>query len=149
MEDESKVGDHGTESDRSETDKKQTSTQFAKASIDKDGSNGVGAEVESMDAGETKTESEKTKELLVRANAFRDGAIQIFINLAKAKYDEGQKEHGGFLVTDVSFQDMEAEVIDLWFYIQAMKSKAYIVCKEQRDVLFHNRVKDTDQEQTD
>ena len=144
MEDESKVRGDGSNTDRSETSEKQTSTQFAKASIDKDGSNGIGAEVESMDAGETETKSKKTEELLLRANAFRDGAIQIFMNLAKAKYDAGQAEHGGFLVTDVSFSDMEAEVIDLWFYIQAMKSKAYIICKDQRDALFHNRVKDTD-----
>jgi hypothetical protein len=144
-----KIGSDGSNANRSKISKKQTSTQFAKASINSDGSNGIGAEVESMDAGETETENKKTKELLLRANAFRDGAIQIFNNLAKEKYDAGQREHGGFLVADTSFQDMEAEVIDLWFYIQAMKSKVYIVCKDQRDILFHNRAKDTDQKQTD
>ena len=53
----------------------------------------------------------------------RDRQIEKFTLLAKAKYDTGQKEHGGLLTETVNWKDLEDEVIDLWFYISSMREK--------------------------
>lgn len=144
MDNETSKSDHGTDSNRPETDEEQTSTETSNPGEHSDGSNGGGGEVESMVEGQTQEEHKKTKELLLRAGEFRDASIQIFINRAREKYDKGQEEHGGFLPTDVSFNDLEEEIIDLWFYLQGMKSKCYMLCPEQRDILFQPRVKSVD-----
>ena len=38
---------------------------------------------------------------------------------ARAKYDAGQKEHGGLLIHRDCLAELEAELIDAWFYYQA------------------------------
>ena len=54
---------------------------------------------------------------------FRDGAIEDFVTLAFNKYNKGQEEHGGYLPDRASFQDLEEEIIDLWFYVRAMRHR--------------------------
>ena len=54
---------------------------------------------------------------------FRDKAIADFNVMAKAKYDKGQVEHGGFLVARADFDDMEEEIVDLWVYVRAMRQR--------------------------
>ena len=54
---------------------------------------------------------------------FRDDSLRRFLDAAKEKYDKGQEEHGGFIVDRVDFKDLEEEIIDLWFYIQALRHK--------------------------
>ena len=59
-----------------------------------------------------------------REARLRDKAIAHFRKAAFAKYNRGQKEHGGFLPDRLhDFTSLEEEVIDLWFYIQALKHK--------------------------
>lgn len=64
-----------------------------------------------------------------RAASIRDRAMCRFQALAPAKYDRGQAEHGtpsGTVITDPSrdlFADMENEIIDLWFYVQALRER--------------------------
>ncbi len=142
MDDEIKI-DNGFESDRPKVSEEDSSAQTTNTSEVRNRGIEDGELVESMVEGDNpKGEAEKDQKLLItKANEFRDGAMQIFLNKAKAKYDAGQKEHGGFLPADVSMHDLEDEIIDAWFYIQAMKSKLYVLCKEHRGVIFHNRVK--------
>ena len=66
------------------------------------------------------TESE---ELLEEANRIKNQAIDAFRSKAFQKYDAGQKEHGGLLTERVSLEDLEDEIIDLWFYLQALKER--------------------------
>jgi hypothetical protein len=66
---------------------------------------------------------EEEKELLRRANLIKDDAIGHFIKRSGAKYDAGQREHGGLITFRVTLEDLEDEIIDLWFYLQAFKSK--------------------------
>lgn len=54
---------------------------------------------------------------------FRDKAIADFSVMAKTKYDKGQVEHGGFLVDRADFDDIEEEIVDLWFYVRAMRQR--------------------------
>lgn len=145
MDDEVKI-DNGPESDRAKVSKEDTTTETTNKGDIRDGSIEDAELVEQVvegDNSERKAEKDP-KLLLTRANEFRDGAMQIFLNKAKAKYDAGQQEHGGFLPADVSMHDLEDEIIDLWFYLQAMKSKLYVTCKEQKDIIFHKRAKHTD-----
>jgi len=53
----------------------------------------------------------------------RDIAIKRFNEMAPTKYNKGQREHGGILTDRDVWADMEQEVIDMWFYIQAAKIK--------------------------
>ena len=53
----------------------------------------------------------------------RDDAIERFISIAAPKFDAGEAEHMGNLDRRVQWEDLEYEVIDLWFYIQSMKAK--------------------------
>tara|TARA_Y100001973_G_C5142438_1_gene303664 strand:- start:508 stop:810 length:303 start_codon:yes stop_codon:yes gene_type:complete len=53
----------------------------------------------------------------------RDEAIQDFTLKAYAKFNCGQDEHGGNLDKRVRFRDIEDEIIDLWFYVQSMRTK--------------------------
>jgi len=56
--------------------------------------------------------------------ASRDAALVRFQDLAAAKYEAGQKEHGGNLWEKPGLlNNMEEEVIDAWFYIQALKQQ--------------------------
>ena len=64
--------------------------------------------------------SHREKEL---ANIFKNTAIGTFIASAGKKYDKGQAEHGGFLVDKVTFEDIQQELIDAWFYVCAMQAK--------------------------
>ena len=47
--------------------------------------------------------------------------IDRFNKLAFKKFMQGQAEHGGCLVDKVTLDHMEEEVIDLWFYIAALR----------------------------
>ncbi len=53
----------------------------------------------------------------------RDVSIEKFMLLARSKYNAGQREHGGNLVENVKFKDLEDEIIDLWFYVQSLRMK--------------------------
>ena len=48
-------------------------------------------------------------------------SVDRFNKLATAKYMAGQAEHGGNLVNKVRLENAEEEIIDLWFYIQALR----------------------------
>lgn len=61
--------------------------------------------------------------LLELAGQFRDKALGIFGERAKRKYDHGQREHGGYLPSRCRLDDLEEELIDAWFYLQAMKQR--------------------------
>ena len=51
-------------------------------------------------------------------------ALARFAQLAPKKYDRGQQEHQGILTNRRGLlNDMEEEIIDLWFYLQAFKMK--------------------------
>ena len=56
-------------------------------------------------------------------NEIRDIALERFQKAAKSKYDKGQKEHGGLITDRILVDELENEVIDLWFYVQALKLK--------------------------
>ena len=60
----------------------------------------------------------------------RDAAIERFDSVASPKFDAGQKEHGGNLDLRVQWEDLEYEVMDLWFYIQSMKRKCSLLAEE-------------------
>lgn len=53
----------------------------------------------------------------------RDQALERFNKLARKKYDAGQKEHGGLLTDRFLVDELEKEIIDAWFYVQAMRLK--------------------------
>ena len=56
-------------------------------------------------------------------NGIRDFALKRFEEAAKAKYDAGQEEHGGLITDRKLFAELEAEIIDQWFYLQAIRIK--------------------------
>jgi hypothetical protein len=56
-------------------------------------------------------------------NQIRDDAIVRFIEIAVPKFDKGQEEHGGNLDERASFEDLEDEIVDLFFYLQSLKHK--------------------------
>jgi hypothetical protein len=60
----------------------------------------------------------------------RDAAIERFNIVAAPKFDAGQNEHGGNLDLRVQWEDLEYEVMDLWFYIQSMKRKSSLLAEE-------------------
>lgn len=53
----------------------------------------------------------------------RDKAIEQFTTFARYKYDKGHAEHGGSILDRCMIDDMEAEIVDMWFYLQALKIK--------------------------
>ena len=63
------------------------------------------------------------KELLEEANRIKQAALDAFVSKAFDKYDKGQREHGGLITERVSLEDLEDEIIDLWFYLQALRVK--------------------------
>ena len=56
-------------------------------------------------------------------NEIRDFALERFAKLAKAKYDAGQEEHGGLITDRKLFDELECEIMDMWFYLQAIRIK--------------------------
>ena len=51
-------------------------------------------------------------------------AISLFMKKAESKYRQGQAEHEGNLWEKSKLiEEMENEVIDQWFYVQALKQK--------------------------
>ena len=66
------------------------------------------------------------------ANRIRDDALDAFAVKAREKYDKGQKEHGGLLNERVCLDDLEDEIIDLWFYTRALREK---ISKLQRPTM--------------
>ena len=57
-------------------------------------------------------------------NQIRDEGIARFNELATPKYDKGQAEHGGLLDETVTFDKLEEEILDMWFYAQSLRQKA-------------------------
>lgn len=53
----------------------------------------------------------------------REDALAWFCEKARAKYDKGQQEHGGYLVDRVQFMDMGDEIFDLVFYFYSLLQK--------------------------
>ena len=53
----------------------------------------------------------------------REAAMSRFEPKARAKYNRGQREHGGILSETVVLNDLEDEIIDLWFYLCALRTK--------------------------
>ena len=72
---------------------------------------------------EDNTAHKDSPELLEEARRIRDEALDGFMSKASRKYDAGQKEHGGLITERVTLGDLEDEIIDLWFYLQALKEK--------------------------
>ena len=62
-------------------------------------------------------------ELLEEANRIKKEALDKFSEKAFHKYDKGQKEHGGLITNRVTLEDLEDEIIDLWFYLHALRVK--------------------------
>lgn len=54
---------------------------------------------------------------------FKTEALADFQRLASAKFDKGQKEHGGNILDRWLIDEAKKEVIDLWFYISALEKK--------------------------
>ncbi len=63
------------------------------------------------------------EELITEANRIKQDALDAFASKANRKYDAGQKEHGGLITERVSLEDLEDEIIDLWFYTRALREK--------------------------
>ena len=53
----------------------------------------------------------------------RDFALERFQRLAKGKYDAGQEEHGGLITDRKLFDELEEEIIDMYFYLTAIRIK--------------------------
>ena len=137
--------DKGKKSDRDNATGTKTSegdpVPFdSQGSKDTNGDPGTPGKMESVVEGKPQEKLSKDEILLLTANNFRDQAISMFNQLAFQKYNAGQKEHGGFLVDTCSIFDLDAEIIDLWFYVQAMKAKLWAVLPEdQRGMFFRDR----------
>lgn len=58
---------------------------------------------------------------LTTPNGIRDFALNRFEQVGRAKYDAGQEEHGGLITDRKLFDELEAEIIDQWFYLQAIR----------------------------
>jgi hypothetical protein len=55
--------------------------------------------------------------------AIKNFALKRWDKLAAKKYDAGQAAHGGLITERDSIADLEEELIDAWFYIQAIRIK--------------------------
>lgn len=136
MESENNITD-GRGTDRTEVSPGGPTTEPTEGCTDGNGSNGTGNSVEPVAEQTAKAKQEEDPQLLLKQSyEFRDHAIQAFSQLARVKYNRGQEEHGGFLPARCTWEDIEAEVLDLWFYIYAMKSKVYNVVPEKAGVIF-------------
>lgn len=101
------------------------------------------SEMENVVDGKTEEENAEKESILIESAKFREESMERFLNKARAKYDKGQKEHGGLLPVDVKINDLEDEVIDQWFYLQAIKTKINNLCPE-KEVEFYGKRKATD-----
>lgn len=72
-------------------------------------------------------ESEQLRQEDIEARSYhwRDDHLAQFNRFAKEKFRKGQKEHGGFLPERVDMDHILEEVIDLVFYVLAMREKLY------------------------
>lgn len=95
------------------------------------------------EAGDKDPEGFKEEDLLIASGKFRNECIERFQHLAKVKFDNGQKEHGGYLPIDVSITDLEDEVIDQWFYLQAVKAKLHALCPKEERKFYEQRADKT------
>ena len=128
----------GHNAHRPKVDQGNTTSQDSQGSINKDGSTGTPGQMESMVGKQTNTQGEKEK--MNPAMEFKDSAIRLFAQKASDKYDRGQEEHGGYLPFDVIFNDIEDEVMDMWFYIQALKLKlSRFVGEKGRRMFFYKK----------
>ena len=64
-----------------------------------------------------------SKEVLQEAEDIKIRALKRFHERAYAKYDAGQREHGGLITERVTLKDLEDEIIDLWFYLSAYQDR--------------------------
>lgn len=55
--------------------------------------------------------------------SIKNFALKRWDKLAAKKYDAGQAAHGGLITERDSIADLEEELIDAWFYIQAIRIK--------------------------
>ena len=53
----------------------------------------------------------------------RNTAIKRFEDISETKFNRGQREHGGSLDENVTLEDIEDEIIDMWFYTQSLRMK--------------------------
>ena len=136
MEGENNIID-GRGSDRTEVSEGEPTPESTRSGTNCDGSDGTGASMESVAEPKAEEKQKEDPELLLKQSyAFRDHAIQTFAQLARVKYNKGQEEHGGFLPARCTWEDMESEILDLWFYIYAMKSKVYNIVPDKAGVIF-------------
>lgn len=63
------------------------------------------------------------EKLIKEANRIKQDALDAFVSKAFDKYDAGQREHGGLITDRVCLEDLEDEIIDLWFYLHALRVK--------------------------
>jgi len=54
---------------------------------------------------------------------FKEFAMARFSRLARKKYDKGQAEYKDYIVDRVELADLEDEIIDLFFYVTALRVK--------------------------
>ncbi len=55
--------------------------------------------------------------------SIKNFALKRWDALAAKKYDDGQARHGGLITQRDSLADLEEEIIDAWFYVQALRIK--------------------------
>lgn len=65
------------------------------------------------------------------SEGIRDASIDRFVQLAGAKYDCGQLEHGGLLSETVTPERMEEEILDLWHYLFSYRIKTDLMLLER------------------
>jgi len=74
------------------------------------------------------------------SEVLRDKALARFQRLAAAKYNKGRAEHGDGLLgmsTPELLEEIESEIMDLWFYVGALRRREAIrlsedVCEGRR-----------------
>jgi hypothetical protein len=101
------------------------------------------SKVENVAHGKAEEENAEKESILIESAKFREESMERFLNKARAKYDKGQKEHGGLLPVDVKINDLEDEVIDQWFYLQAIKTKINNLCPEKEVEFYGKRATNT------
>ena len=55
--------------------------------------------------------------------SIKAAAVSRFLEVAPEKYDRGQQEHKGLIINRNLLDEIEAETIDLFFYVQALRIK--------------------------
>jgi len=113
-------GSDGSDANRAKADEKWNAPCNTQGGKHQDGGNGTYVSMESMAKDQADQEGQKE---MNPAMQFKRASIKLFNDKADIKYDKGQAEHGGYLPWDVTFKDLEDEIIDMWFYVQGMKCK--------------------------